>query len=149
MCLAAVVFLSVMVHPLRVAYAHEAPEVPVTVAVLGVDLGGVSRFPDGTDKLLTDLLTIELSRWNTLEVVERDRLGDLLEEKVRYLSGQIDRPHPESPVRFRGWTSVEFLVQSSAFTYEDQLTVSIRLTETATGVVHVVVYEGGGPRPFG
>ncbi len=125
---------------------------PTTVAVLGVDLHGVdlhgvdlhgvSGFPAGTDQLLADLLSIELSRFDTVHVVDRDQLDDVFDEHARRLSGRLDRPRRPGPAHRHALTGAAFLVHGRAWSYQDQLTVSIRVTETATGLARVVIHEG-------
>ncbi len=111
----------------------------VAVAILGIDMSGVGLLPEETGVLLSELVAIELARADSVDVLERQRVDDLLEESALRLSGQTGDGHGRELVRMLG---ARFLVRGMAFAYKDKLTISVNLTETETGFVQGVIYEG-------
>jgi len=137
--------LSLLVLYLFAADAAVAAEPPPTVAVLYFDYTGKDQELEVLRKGLAQMLISDLSGADTIRVVERDRLEDILTELKLQGSGKID---PKSAAKLGKLLGARYLVVGGYFDLQGALRVDARIVDVETGRVVKSFGTNGKPGDF-
>lgn len=105
---------------------------PPTVAILYFDYTGKTQELEVLRKGLAQMLISDLSGANTIRVVERDRLEEILAELKLQTTARID---PQSAARMGKLLGARYLVLGGYFDLQGVLRVDARIVEVETGRV--------------
>lgn len=119
-----------------------AAEAPPTVAVLYFEYTGKTADLEVLRKGLAQMLISDLSGADTIRVVERERLEDILTELKLQGSGKVD---PKSAVKMGKLLGAKYLVLGGYFDMMGALRVDARIIEVETG--RVVKSFGANAKP--
>jgi TolB-like protein len=108
------------------------PATAATVAVLPLDMGAGSAEYDGLGTALSGMLTTDLARAPTLQLVERSRLDALLDEMALVAGGFIDATTAQELGKGVG---ADLVVLGSYSVVGEQFLMDARLVEVGTGRV--------------
>ena len=122
-----------------------AAEPPPTVAVLYFDYTGKDQELEVLRKGLAQMLISDLSATDTIRVVERDRLEDILTELKLQGSGKID---PKSAAKLGKLLGAKYLVVGGYFDLQGALRVDARIVDVETGRVVKSFGTNGKPGDF-
>jgi TolB-like protein len=122
-----------------------AAEPPPTVAVLYFDYTGKDQELEVLRKGLAQMLISDLSGTDTIRVVERDRLEDILTELKLQGSGKID---PKSAAKLGKLLGARYLVVGGYFDLQGALRVDARIVDVETGRVVKSFGTNGKPGDF-
>jgi TolB-like protein len=137
--------LCLLVLSLFRAEVAVAAEPPPTVAVLYFDYTGKDQELEVLRKGLAQMLISDLSATDTIRVVERDRLEDILSELKLQGSGKID---PKSAAKLGKLLGARYLVVGGYFDLQGALRVDARIIEVETGRVVKSFGTNGKPGDF-
>jgi len=137
--------LSLLVLCLFRADTASAAEPPPTVAVLYFDYTGKDQELEVLRKGLAQMLISDLSASDTIRVVERDRLEDILTELKLQGSGKID---PKSAAKLGKLLGAKYLVVGGYFDLQGALRVDARIVDVETGRVVKSFGTNGKPGDF-
>jgi len=137
--------LSLLVLCLFRADTASAAEPPPTVAVLYFDYTGKDQELEVLRKGLAQMLISDLSGADTIRVVERDRLEDILTELKLQGSGKID---PKSAAKLGKLLGAKYLVVGGYFDLQGALRVDARIVDVETGRVVKSFGTNGKPGDF-
>ena len=129
---------------LRATAAFAAEPAP-TVAVLYFDYTGKSQELEVLKKGLAQMLISDLSGSDTIRVVERDRLEDVLTELKLQGSGKVDA---KSAVKMGKLLGAKYLVLGGYFDLQGALRVDARIIDVETGRVLKSFGANGKPGDF-
>jgi len=142
LCLFALCLLVLGLVRAEVAVAAEPPP---TVAVLYFDYTGKDQELEVLRKGLAQMLISDLSGTDTIRVVERDRLEDILTELKLQGSGKID---PKSAAKLGKLLGAKYLVVGGYFDLQGVLRVDARIVDVETGRVVKSFGTNGKPGDF-
>jgi len=137
--------LSLLVLCLFRAEVAVAAEPLPTVAVLYFDYTGKDQELEVLRKGLAQMLISDLSGTDTIRVVERDRLEDILTELKLQGSGKID---PKSAAKLGKLLGAKYLVVGGYFDLQGALRVDARIVDVETGRVVKSFGTNGKPGDF-
>jgi TolB-like protein len=123
------------------AFAAEPP----TVAVLYFDYSGQDPDLGVLRKGLAQMLISDLSAADSVRIVERDRLEEVLAELKLQSTGKID---PKSAARVGKLLGARYLVLGGYFDLQGVLRVDARIVEVETGRVLKSIGANGKPGDF-
>ncbi len=127
------------------ADAAFAAEPPPTVAVLYFDYTGKDQELEVLRKGLAQMLISDLSAADTIRVVERDRLEDILTELKLQGAGKVD---PKSAAKLGKLLGAKYLVVGGYFDLQGALRVDARIVDVETGRVLKSFGTNGKPGDF-
>jgi TolB-like protein len=122
-----------------------AGDPPPTVAIVYFDYTGKTAELEVLRKGLAQMLISDLSGTDTIRVVERDRIEDILGELKLQSSAKID---PQSAVKLGKLLGARYLVLGGYFDLQDVLRVDARIVEVETGRVLKSFGANGKPGDF-
>lgn len=137
--------LSLCLFALCAARAARASAEPPTVAVLYFDYTGKTAELEVLRKGLAQMLISDLSGSDTVRVVERDRLEEVLAEQKLQTSAKID---PKSAVKLGKLLGARYLVLGGYFDLAGALRVDARVVEVETGRVLKAFGASAAPGDF-
>jgi len=137
--------LSLLVLCLFRADTASAAEPPPTVAVLYFDYTGKDQELEVLRKGLAQMLISDLSGSDTIRVVERDRLEDVLTELKLQGSGKVDA---KSAAKLGKLLGAKYLVVGGYFDLQGALRVDARIVDVETGRVVKSFGTNGKPGDF-
>ncbi|MBU0534293.1 MAG: CsgG/HfaB family protein [Candidatus Omnitrophica bacterium] len=117
----------------------------LTVAILNFDTKEVKELTAQDKSIgilgakIADLLAVELSIDPNISLVERDKLGNILEEMGLGRTGILDA---EQASKIGQMTGAQILVTGRAFTLERELVIIAKIVGTETSKVQVVLDKG-------
>lgn len=122
-----------------------AADPPPTVAILYFDYTGKTQELEVLRKGLAQMLISDLSGANTIRVVERDRLEEILAELKLQATARID---PQSAAKMGKLLSARYLVLGGYFDLQGMLRVDARIVDVETGRVLKSFGTNGKPGDF-
>jgi len=122
-----------------------AADPPPTVAILYFDYTGKDQELEVLRKGLAQMLISDLSGADTIRVVERDRLEDILTELKLQGSGKVD---PKSAAKLGKLLGAKYLVVGGYFDLQGALRVDARIVDVETGRVVKSFGTNGKPGDF-
>jgi TolB-like protein len=122
-----------------------AADPPPTVAILYFDYTGKTQELEVLRKGLAQMLISDLSGADTIRIVERDRLEEILAELKLQGTAKID---PQSAVKMGKLLGAKYLVLGGYFDLQGVLRVDARIVEVETGRVLKSFGTNGKPGDF-
>jgi TolB-like protein len=109
-------------------------EEKITVAVLPFFASIDDKDLEGLDRALSEMLMTDLSRLQSIQIVERQRLGDVMKEMNLAREGFID---PSTAARIGQGVGARTILTGSFYAKGEKLRIDARLIHVETGTVLV------------
>jgi len=126
---------------LLLALAHAACAAPPVLAVIKFqDETGGMFLSGGVGRALTTMLTSELAARGSFNVVERQKLRQVMEEQDLSLSGRIE---PQASIAIGRLTGAQYLVTGTVTAFEEDVTQRVKSGFLGAGARIEEVSKGG------
>jgi TolB-like protein len=123
-------------------HARQAGQQPVTVAVIGLNAAAIGGSYDlaAIGESLTSMIMSEFGERRTVALVERQRVNDLLEQRLAAATGQLD---DRVAVEIGQLLGAQYVVRGGVTMVAGSARFDLRIIDVETGQIHRTFKQTG------